>query len=227
MPNWTKKQLEDLYAKMSIGEMADHFGVAKSTIYYHLKKHDIGRRSRSDAQRRRTRDKPHQRVGKKHSKGSRANISEGLRTFWESEDGQAARQRISDSRRRVWTEMSPAERKKVVDRMSRAPRAKKGELSKTAQALFDYLKEQGERVVPNVDLTQDQSFDIVLEDRKVAVKIIVIMSASKTVETPHVPESVAGYAVLPYRSKCSGMSRAECQRIHKAILNIAVQDGTM
>jgi DNA-binding transcriptional ArsR family regulator len=48
---FSKEYLEKLAESMSVGEMADHLSMAKSTLYYHMRKLVVERRSRSDAQR--------------------------------------------------------------------------------------------------------------------------------------------------------------------------------
>lgn len=221
-----KESLEVLYETMSIGEIADHLQIPKSTVHYHLRKHGINRRSRSDAQKHyQERAGTHPRQGTSHSEAARKSISAGLQGFWDSQEGQDAKQRLSRARKRAWTDMTLAERQRVIERLTKAPRARRGELSSVAQALYDYFLENDEVVVPNVQLTQKDKFDIVLEEHRVAIKVVAMMSSSVSQSSKNFPATIAGYVVMPYRTRCSNMSYAECSRIHKAVLDVSVMKG--
>ena len=52
MSSIDKENLTALYERMSLDEMAAHLEIAKSTLYYHMRKHEIPRRSKSEAQKR-------------------------------------------------------------------------------------------------------------------------------------------------------------------------------
>ncbi len=220
----SKDNLEILYETMSVGEIAEHLGIPKSTVYYHIRRHKIARRSRSDAQKQyQDRAGSHPREGTSHSAAARRSISEGLQQFWDSDKGQRARQKLSRARKKAWTDMTLAERQRVIERLTKAPRARRGELSGVAQVLYDYFLEHDEVVLPNVQLTQKDRFDIVLEEHRVAIKIIPIMSSSVSPSTNDFPQTIAGYIVIPYQTRCSNMSFAECSRIHKAVLEVSVE----
>jgi len=217
-----RNQLVKLYSKMSIGDIAEHLGLSKSTIYYYFKKFGIKTRSRGAAQKHRHKHGDgHPRSGKSHSEEAKRNISNGLMNYWDSHDGQKARKNASQKQKRIWVDLTAAEKKRVIDRLTKAPRRRRRGLSRTGQCLYDYLVDVGEKVLVNISLTPNDKFDLLLEDRKVAIKIIPIMSEAKSGQVQTFPKTLVGYTIIPYRTKCTSMSRAECSRIHRAVLDIS------
>ena len=223
MSDLSKSNLELLYETMSIKEIAEHLGVSKSKIYYHFRKNNIKRRSRKDAF-----DKKfdvHPRIGTTHSKSSKDKISDSAGKFWDSERGKRAKDKLSEAKKRVWLNMTPSQKKALMDKLNKTPRNK---LSSIAKALFDFFKEKKEVVLHSVQLTESRKFDIILEEHKIAIKVIPLNSSNMPAyggSAPNIPDNICGYVVIPYKTRCGNISKAECNRLYKSVLELSAKKG--
>ena len=222
----TKEHLEELYGSMSLGQMAEHLGIAKSTLYYHMRKLGVKRRSKSDAQKQHLKDAPHQRTGKKHSDDTKSRISEGTRKFWDSEEGQNQKSRLGELRREEWSNQTAKQRSKVLKRLQDAARPAPGELSRFGEKLALFLGEH-EQVRVGIKLTPDHFSDIILESRKVVIELILPVAVygdeqAQKIETRYDRLSDqlndVGYRVVVVEDRSNAISTARCQRVYDALL---------
>lgn len=227
----TKDSLEELYSSMSIDQMAEHLGMAKSTLYYHMRKLGVERRSKSDAQSRHLESAPHQRLGKRHSDETKERIANGTRDFWESERGTEQKKLLGNLRRTEWKERSPKQRLTVLDRLQSAARPEPGHLSRFGMKLAAFL-EKSETVKTGIRLTPSHVSDIILEDRKVVVELLLPISVYGE-EQEHKIEARydrlvselndAGYRVVIVEDRSNSLSRARCQRVYDELLKFFEQ----
>jgi len=228
---FTKDALEELYDSMSIDEMAEHLGMAKSTLYYHMRKLGVQRRSKSDAQARHLEHSPHQRVGKSHSDKTKERIANGTREFWESERGQEQKKALGDLRRNEWKDRSPKQRLTVLDRLQSAARPVPGSLSKFGLKLADFLQ-KFETVQTGIRLTPSHVSDIILEDRKVVVELLLPISVYGEEQEHKIGNRYdrlvselgdAGYRVVIVEDRSNSLSRARCQRVYDELVSFFEQ----
>lgn len=222
----TKELLEELYETMSLAEIAQQLGVARSTLYYHMRKLGVQRRSKSDAQRQHLQNAPHQRQGKVHSNETKEKISEGTRRFWDSSDGAEQKLRLGELRRAEWEKRSARQRSRVLKRLQSAERPAPGELSRFGRKLADFLAER-EKVTTGIRLTPGHVSDIILEDRKVVVELLLPVAVYGD-ESEHKIEARydrlvqqlhdAGYRVVIVEDRSNAISRARCQRVYDDLL---------
>lgn len=222
----TKESLEELYSSMSIDEMALHLGIAKSTLYYHMRKLGVTRRSKSDAQRHHLDTSPHQRLGKNHSDETKERIANGTREFWESERGEVQKQRLGELRRAEWQERSPRQRSKVLSRLQSAARPEPGSLSRFGAKLALFLAAH-ENVKTGIRVTPTHVSDIILEDRKVVIELLLPISIYGEAQEQKIEARYdrlvaelndAGYRVVVVEDKSNSLSKARCQRVYDALL---------
>lgn len=211
---------------MSIDEMSEHLNMAKSTLYYHMRKLGVERRSKGDAQRRHLKHAPHQRLGKQHSDDTKERIANGTRGFWESERGEKQKRRLGDLRRAEWKQRSPRQRSTVLSRLQSAARPEPGTLSRFGTKLAAFLR-QNEAVKTGIKLTPTHVSDIILEERKVVVELLLPVSVygeeqEQKLEARYdrlVAElNDAGYRVVIVEDKSNSLSRARCQRVYGELL---------
>ncbi len=222
----TKENLERLYATMSLDQMAEHLDMAKSTLYYHMRKLKIKRRSKSDAQRQHLETSDHQRKGKKHSKETREKISQGTREFWDSDEGQTQKTRLGTLRRKEWKKRTPKERSSVVKRLQEGVRPVPGELSRFGEKLAVFLGER-EKVRTGIQLTPSHVSDIILDDRKVVIELLLPIAVygdeqERKIEARY-DRLVAqlndmNYRVMIIEDQSNSISTARCQRVYDALL---------
>jgi hypothetical protein len=231
---FTKAKLEKLYATMSLSDLADHLGMAKSTLYYHMRKLGVKRRSKSEAQSQHLKNSSHQRKGKKHSDEVREKISEGTRRFWESSDGEAQKEKLGDLRRKEWNKRSAKQRKNVIGRLKSATRPAPGELSKFGTKLVDFLSDK-EEVSTGIKLTPDHVSDIILESRRVVIELLLPIGVygeqqEKKVVTRYdkliQQLNDEGYRVVVIEDKSNSISNARCQRVYDELMKF-FQDDTL
>lgn len=223
---FSKAQLEDLYRSMSIGEMAEHLGIARSTLYYHMRKLGVQRRDKSQAQKQHLETADHQRKGKAHSDETREKIAEGTRRFWESSDGKQQKDRLAALRREEWDQRSAKDRKRVLSRLQSAERPAPGKLSRFGEKLATFLGER-EDVRTGITLTPGHVSDIILPSRKVVVELLLPVSVygdeqEKKLEARYDRLASglndAGYRVVIVEDKSNSLSQARCQRVYDALL---------
>ena len=222
----TKEGLEELYGSMSIDEMSEHLSMAKSTLYYHMRKLGVERRSKSDAQIRHLESAPHQRLGKQHSDDTKERIANGTREFWESDRGEKQKQRLGDLRRAEWKQRSPRQKSSVLNRLQSAARPEPGSLSRFGTKLAAFLQ-QHEAVKTGIRLTSSHVSDIILEDRKVVVELLLPVGVygeeqEQKLEARYdrlVAElNDAGDRVGIVEDKSNSLSKARCQRVYDELL---------
>jgi hypothetical protein len=218
----TKQGLQELYDTMSLDEMAAYTGMPKSTLYYHMKKLGVVRRNKSDAQRKHIDTAGHQRLGSHHSLETKEKISTGTKEFWESERGQNQKAVLRKLRRQEWANSTSKKRADVIARLQEAHRPEPGELSNFGKKLADFLSGR-ERVSTGIRLTNDHVSDIILEDRKVVVELILPISIYGEQQQHRLEEryeritqhlNAAGYRVMIVEDKSNSVSRARCKRVY-------------
>jgi hypothetical protein len=207
---------------MSIDAMAAHLGMSKSTLYYHMKKLGVARRSKSDAQRMHIDASGHQRTGSHHTNETREKISTGTKEFWESDRGKAQKAALRKLRRQEWANSTSKKRGAVLARLQEAHRPEPGELSNFGKKLTAFLSSR-ERVSTGIKLTNDHVSDIILEDRKVVVELIFPISIYGEQQKHRLEErydrlcqhlNAAGYRVMIIEDKSNSVSQARCQRAY-------------
>ena len=223
----TKSELEALYATKSVGQIAGDLGVARSTIYYYLRKYKIPRRSKSEAQALHLANNEHQRVGHKHSDKTRERISSSRRAFWDSEDGQRQREDLRQLRLSEWDELSAKDRTKVVHRLRDAARPNPGELSRFGTLLAEFLANR-EKIQTGIRLTRNHISDIILPDRRVVIELLLPVAVYGPQEQARVETRYdkltanlqsAGFRVVIIQDKSNSISRARCVRIYEQLLD--------
>jgi hypothetical protein len=229
----TKDKLEQLYSSMSLDEMANHLKMAKSTLYYHMRKLGVNRRSKSDAQKQHLAKCPHQRTGKKHSDQTREKISVGTREFWDSDNGTVQKRKLGDLRRSEWTRRTDKQRSLVLKRLKDASRPNPGELSNFGKKLSTFLDEK-EKVAVGIQLTPDHISDIILEDRKIVIELVLPVSVygdqqahKLDVRYHRLIEKLndLGYRVVVIEDRSNSISRARCQRVYDELLKFFKNDN--
>lgn len=209
-------------------EIADHLGMKKSTVYYWFRKHGIQRRDRAQAQKLHVeKTGQHQRTGKRHDEETRARIGNGLRRFWDSDEGQENKKQLSDLRTDEWSKKSAGDKRKVLDRLRNASRPSSDELSSIGSAFLSFLQSKGESAEAKVRLVDRHLSDIVLERCKVVVEFVLPTSvygdkAARTTETRYDRLAdllaSAGYRVLIVIDKSNHVSGARCQRLYETLV---------
>jgi predicted DNA-binding transcriptional regulator AlpA len=218
----TKQGLQELYDSMSLDEMAAHVGMSKSTLYYHMKKLGVARRSKSDAQRKHIDAAGHQRVGSHHSTETKEKISTGTKEFWESDRGKDQKAALRNLRRQEWANSTGKKRSAVLARLQEAHRPEPGELSNFGKVLSAFLSSR-ERVSTGIRLTNDHVSDIILEDRKVVVELIFPIRIYGEKQQHRLEAryerlcqrlNAAGYRVMVIEDKSNSVSQARCKRVY-------------
>lgn len=228
----TKERLEELYATMSLAELAKHLGMARSTLYYQMQKLGVARRSKSEAQKRHLKAAPHQRTGKKHSEEARSKIAEGTRRFWDSKEGQAQRKRLGEMRKREWDGRSGKEKSSIVNRLQNGERPGPGELSKFGKALCDFL-ENREDLKTGIRLTRNHTSDIILTSRKVVIELLLpvaVFGEKEARDTEARYDQIigelndAGYRVVIIIDQANTTSQARCSRVYDELCKFFEDD---
>jgi hypothetical protein len=222
-----KKKLAALYKEMSIAQVADHLGVARSTVYHYLVKFGIKIRSKSDAQRKHLADFPHQRLGNKHKEETKKQISASSKKFWESQGGKNQKDRLAKLRKKEWNNSSKKKRSNKISLMNQAKRPTPGSLSKFGLRFADYLRTHESRVDTCIPLTAKHVSDIVLEDRKIVIELVMPVSVygeeaarklSKTYERLCRELNKSGYRVAIVEDKSNSVSNARCERLYEKLV---------
>lgn len=211
---------------MSLDEMAKELKMAKSTLYYHMRKLGVKRRSRSEAQKQHLKGESHQRTGKMHSEESKVKISDGTREFWDSEKGQDQKQHLRDLRLAEWDERDPKERAVVLKRLQDADRPAPGDLSRFGEKLVLFLDGR-EKTKTAVTLVAGHISDIVLPEHKVVIELLLPIAVygkdqeaklQKRYNTIADRLSDIGYRMLIVEDSSNSISRARCQRVYDKLL---------
>lgn len=211
---------------MSIDDMASHLSMAKSTLYYHMRKLGVRRRSKSEAQKHHLKHGQHQRSGSVHSDDAKQRIANGTKQFWESEKGKGQKERLGELRRSEWRNRSNKQRSNVLNRLQSAARPEPGSLSRFGRKLADFLKEY-ETVKTGIKLTPKHVSDIILEERKVVIELLLPTDIYGE-EQEHKIRSrydrlVAelndiGYRVAIIEDRSNSLSLARCQRAYDELV---------
>jgi len=220
-----KDELEKLYETMSLTEMAAHLGVAKSTLYYYMRKFNIERRSKSDAQKKHLEEVGHQRQGKTHTDETKDKISKSTQTFWDSKDGEKQRKKLGKIRKSEWKKSTSKQRSSIVNRLRSAPRPSAGELSKFGRKLASFLGEK-EKVTTGIQLTRDHVSDIILSDHRIVIELLLPASvygkdSEQKVSTRYdcIVNQLndANYRVVIIEDRSNSISTARCERVYEQI----------
>ncbi|MCV0439792.1 MAG: hypothetical protein K5880_14285 [Hydrogenophaga sp.] len=222
----TKERLEELYETMSLAEVASHLGMARSTLYYHMRKLGVERRSKSEAQQKHLETADHQRKGKTHSEETKEKISEGTRRFWDSSDGKRQKERLGSLRREEWDQRTAKERSRVLSRLQSAERPAPGELSRFGEKLATFLGDR-EDVTTGITLTPGHVSDIILTSHRVVVELLLPVSVYGDEQKQKVEQRYdrlvnqlndAGYRVVIVEDRSNAISQARCQRVYDQLL---------
>lgn len=228
-----RDELEKLYGTMSLDEMAIYLKISKSTLFYHMRKLGIKRRSKKDAQINHLKKSSHQRTGEKHSQDSLEKISDGARRFWDSLDGSKQKNKLGKLRKQEWDRLSVRQKSECLKRLN-TDRPLPGNLSKFGTKLFQFL-EQRESVERGIKLTSDHVSDIILGNRKVVIELLLPISiygskASMELEKRYVNITKElndlGYRVVIIEDKSNSLSNARCQRIYTQLLDFFTDTKT-
>jgi polyribonucleotide nucleotidyltransferase len=229
----SKKQLEELYSKMSLDEMAAHLKIAKSTLYYHMNKFGIKRRSKSDAQKNFIKTKGHQRNGIHHSDEAKIKISNSTRSFWDSDNGKKQKERLKKIRQSEWKKGSPKYKNAVINRLREAPRPQAGELSNFGKALAEFLG-TCEKVSTCESVIRNHISDIILHDRKIVIELLLPINIYGDQEKlklearyDRLQKSInnVGYRMVLIEDQSNSISRARCQRVYEQMAEFFKDPG--
>ena len=223
-----REELERLYSTMSVQEIADALDMKKSTVYYWIRKYNIVTRNRTEAQKLYI-DKTgrHQRTGKQHNDATRAKIGEGLRRFWDSDEGQGNREELSRLRSREWEKKSVGDKQKALDRLRNASRPSSDELSSFGSTFLSFLEAKGASARAKVKIVDKHFSDIVLERDKIVVEFVLPTSvygddAARITKARYDRLAdqlvAAGYRVLIVVDKSNHTSQARCQRLYESLV---------
>lgn len=223
-----RDELGRLYVSMSVQEIADTLGMKKSTVYYWIRKYGIKMRDRTTAQKLYVdRTGKHQRSGKKHDDTTRAKIGEGLRRFWDSDEGQSNREELSKLRSKEWKDKSMGDKQKVLSRLRNAARPYPDELSSFGSAFFSFLDTKGESARAKVKLIDRHFSDIVFEHDMIVIEFVLPTSiygedAAQITEVRYdrlVDKLLSvGYRVMVVIDKSNHVSQARCQRLYELLV---------
>jgi len=225
----TKEELERLYAEMSIQELAEHLGIARSTLYYYMSKLGVKRRSKSEAQRHYSKKHGHQRLGSEHSSETRQKIQDGAKSFWESDKGQKQKKKLAGLRKQEWQKSSKKKQRATIKRMTNADRPVPGKLSKFGRKLADYLGES-EQVLEGLQLTSSHVSDIMLPERQMVIELVLPASVYGNQAQRELTDRYAsiinelndqGYSVLVVIDVSNSVSIARCKRVLEQIEALA------
>jgi len=233
---FSKEYLEQLADKMSVGEMADHLKMAKSTLYYHMRKLGVKRRSRSEAQKLHIEKSGHQRLGSTHSDDVKNKISTSSREYWDSNDGEKQKEKLANLRRAEWKQATGKGRRAKMSQLRDAPRPKAGSLSKFGTLLAEFLTEHGHEVTSSSSLTPGHVSDIILQKERVVIELVPPVSvygpeAQEKLNARY--ERLAGdlnavkYRVLIVEQISNSLSRARCQRVYDEIKSFKGKSKTI
>lgn len=228
----TRESLQQLYDTMSLEEMASHLKMAKSTLYYHMRKLGVKRRSKSEAQSKHLTKASHQRLGKKHSSEATEKISKSTRVFWESTEGEQQKKKLGNLRKQEWKQRSSKQRIELLQRLKNAERPVPGKLSKFGTKLLEFLSSR-ETVKAGIKLTANHVSDIILVDRKIVIELILPVAVYGDVQASRLEVRYerliqdlndAGYRVVVIEDKSNSLSQARCQRVYDALLTFFQDD---
>lgn len=220
-----KEGLEELYAKMSIGQMAEHLKIPRSTLYYQMRKLGITRRSKSDAQKLHLEENDHQRLGRKHKDETKEKISDARRAYWDSDKGKKQKETLAELRRKEWQRSSGEHKNAFLARLRNASRPGPGELSNFGAKLVEFLSEH-EEVQTGMSLTRDHVSDIILVNRRVVIELLLPVSVYGELEQRRIEErydrltaqlNAAGYRVVIIEDRSNSVSTARCKRVYEQL----------
>jgi hypothetical protein len=197
-----KKDLEDLYSKHSISEIAKLLGKSRSSVYRLLIQNDIKPRTKSEAQKN---IKGHQRLGKHHSFETKEKISLSCESYWKNN------QRAKGGER---------PRKNNLAAMNNAAKPKNGQLSKLGSKLLEFL-EKKEQVRSGIRLTRGRASDIVLVDKKLVIELSMpfeVFAIDERYEVIIDKLNKLGYKVLVVQQVSNSISLSRCRKIYEQVL---------
>lgn len=170
--------------KLSTYKVAERVGCNQSHIVRMVAKFNkqnpnnpIKKRNKSEAQLNYIKQTgKHQREGCEHTDQTRDRISDKMREFYDSEEGEAAKDRIREFRQQEWAEKSGAERQAILNDLQAANRAKMqaGAGSNFENFLAEQLADQGFRVEQRTKTwTPGQKFhvDIAMPNEKIIIEV--------------------------------------------------------
>jgi len=233
---FNKEYLEKLAEKMSVGEMAEHLSMAKSTLYYHMRKLGVKRRSRSEAQKLHIKKSGHQRTGSQHSAEVRNRISGASRRFWDSPDGKKQKEKLAELRRQEWQNNTAREKRSKMSQLQNAPKPKAGDLSRFGIMLADFLVEQGHEVSCGIDLTSGHVSDIILETERVVIELVPPVSVYGSEAQTKLNQryrkladelNALKYRVLIVEQISNSISRARCERVYEELMKFRAKSKTI
>lgn len=170
--------------KLSTYKVAERIGCNQSHIVRMIAKYNkqnpnnpIKKRNKSEAQKNYIKQSgKHQREGTHHDDATKDLISDRMKDFYDSEEGQAVKDKISEFRQQEWAEKSADERAAILEDLHEANRAKMraGEGSNFENFLAEQLEEGGYFVEQRTKTwTPGQKFhvDIALPNEKIIIEV--------------------------------------------------------
>lgn len=227
-----KQELEILYRSMSIDQIAKKLSISKSTLYYYMRKFNIDRRNKSEAQKHHLSHDGHQRSGKKHSIESKEKISDGSRRFWDSSGGQEQKKKLHKIQKAKWQTLSDDEKSFVVTRLNLADRPTPGQLSRFGKKLANFLSFR-ENIRTGIRLTPSHISDIILDDRKVVIELLFPTHIYGEAQEQRIEDrynkiadaiNSAGYRVVIIEDSSNSISNARCNRVYEQLLSFFNND---
>ena len=170
--------------KLSTYKVADELGCNQSHVVRLIQKFNkanpsnpIKKRNKSEAQKNYLKQTgTHQRDGTTHSEDTKDAISDRMREFYDSDEGEAAKERIREFRQQEWAEKSDAEKTAILEELKQANRAKmqSGEGSNFENYLAEQLTAHGLQVDQRTKAyTPGNKFhvDIALPNEKIIIEV--------------------------------------------------------
>jgi len=168
---------------LSTYAIADKVGCDQSYIVRLINKHNkknpnnvIKVRTKSEAQKLFAEKNGHQRVGKMHSDESKMAISDTMREFFDSDEGEEAKKRMSKTKYDAWLKMTPTEKANALNqlRISNREALRTGDGSKFENFLAECLSKDNFAVEQRTSAyTPGNNFhvDIALKDKGLIIEV--------------------------------------------------------
>ncbi len=189
MPRKLKINIEEIRALAATGlstyEIADRLSCNQSHVYRLIVKNNkenpapgyqIKIHSKSDAQKAHIQKCGHQRKGATLSEDEKTNISNTMRDFYESPEGQVAKDKISEARANEWAATSNLDKQtKLTElRVANLQKVRSGQGSKFENFVAEQLVKNGYAIIQRTfDYTPQRQFeiDIALTSECLAIEI--------------------------------------------------------
>lgn len=177
-------QVRELFENQGLStyQVAGQLGCNQSHIFRLIKKYNVQNptnpikvRSKSEAQKRYMEENEHQRTGTSHSENSKIEISNKMKDFYESPDGDVAKQKIREVREEEWKNKSDDDKRAVVEnlRVANREQMKLGKGSKFENFVAEELMLAGYQVAQREigHVPGNMEVDIAIPQYAIAIEV--------------------------------------------------------